>query len=137
MKYLLDTNIISEPARIAPSAAVLTRLEKHTGVMALSAVTWFELCHGVNRLSTGRRRAWLEAFLSDVVAPGFPVVAYDVAAATWHARERARCAGDGFAPALADSMIAATAAVHGLTLVTRNTRDFVVFDGLAVENWFE
>jgi tRNA(fMet)-specific endonuclease VapC len=64
-------------------------------------------------------------------------LAYDEAAAQWHAAERARLSGLGRTPAFADGQIAAIAATQQLTLVTHNSPDFQVFDGLALVDWFE
>jgi len=61
---------------------------------------------------------------------------YDAKAASWHGVERARLEQAGKAPSFADGQIAAIAAVHGLTPVTRNVYDFTNFKRLRVENWF-
>jgi tRNA(fMet)-specific endonuclease VapC len=64
------------------------------------------------------------------------VLPYDEHAASWHARERARLTKRGKPPSFVDGQIAAVAAVNGLTLVTRNVRDFVAF-AVRVESWFD
>ena len=65
------------------------------------------------------------------------MLAYDEAAAQWHAAERARLSGLGRTPAFADGQIAAIAATQQLTLVTRNYGDYQMFAGLTVVDWFE
>jgi tRNA(fMet)-specific endonuclease VapC len=64
------------------------------------------------------------------------VLPYDKIAASWHARERARLTRKGKTPSFTDGEIAAIAAVNGLVLVTRNTRDFASFSDIRVESWF-
>ena len=61
---------------------------------------------------------------------------FDLAAAQWHGRERARLMSIGRPTPVVDGQIAAIAAVNGLILVTRNTDDFAVYAGIDVENWF-
>ncbi len=61
---------------------------------------------------------------------------YDSTAALWHGEQRASLEARGLKPAFADGQIAAIAATQGLVLVTRNTSDFEVFEGLEVLNWF-
>lgn len=133
---LLDTNVVSEAVRPAPDPQVLARLGEADDVAALSAVTWHELCFGVDRVPPGRRRTALDAFVR-ALAGRFPVLPYDGRAARWHAGERARLEAVGVRPPFADGQIAATAATHGLRLVTRNVEDFARFRGLAVESWWE
>ncbi len=58
---------------------------------------------------------------------------YDLAAARWHAEERARLTKIGKTPAFADGQIASIAHRNGLILVTNNVSDF---EGLMIENWF-
>jgi len=136
MRYLLDTNILSESARPRPQAGVVERIQRHLGECAISAVTWHELLYGMERLPGSARQAQIRSFIEQV-ASLFPVLPYDRAAAAWHAAERARLAGDGHVAPWADGQIAATAAALKLVLVTRNVRDYAPFTGLVIENWFE
>jgi tRNA(fMet)-specific endonuclease VapC len=64
-----------------------------------------------------------------------PILPYDKEAAQWHARERARLEARGRNFPFVDAQIAAIAAVHELTLVTTNLRDFRAFRDLSVETW--
>ncbi|HLL62483.1 MAG TPA: type II toxin-antitoxin system VapC family toxin [Propionibacteriaceae bacterium] len=132
--YLLDTNVISEPTRSRPTPAVLARLQAAIDRCAVAAITWHELRFGIERLPDGRRKESLTDYLR-LLAPQVPILPYDQRAADWHARMRAREAGSGATRPFADGQIAAIAAVHGLTLVTRNLPDFVGIDGLLVESW--
>jgi tRNA(fMet)-specific endonuclease VapC len=75
--------------------------------------------------------------MTEVIAAALPLLAYDVAAAEWHGRERARLSKAGLTPSFADGQIAAVAAVNDLTLVTDNVRNFEHFDGLRVERWHQ
>lgn len=60
-RYLLDTNIISEPAKPKPHERFLRRFEKHFSVSAIAAVTWHEALYGAELLDDGKRkRAILE-----------------------------------------------------------------------------
>lgn len=135
ISYLLDTNAVSELARPKPDPEVAGQLAAVETSAAISAVTWHELRFGVGRMPASRRRDALDAFLVDV-GRRFPVLPYDRDAATWHAVERARLAASGRTPSFADGQIAAVAATQDLRLVTRNTADFVDFDGLRIESWW-
>jgi tRNA(fMet)-specific endonuclease VapC len=135
LRYLLDTNVISEPVRPEPHQAVMARLQAYGGMLAIASVVWHELRYGVERLPASARRTALEHYLHQVVGPNLPMLAYDGPAATWHAQERARLTLLGRTPAFADGQIAAIAHVNQLVLVTFNTADFVDFTGLAVEDW--
>lgn len=123
MKYLLDTNVISD-ARTRRSEAVADWLQKQlVRDLAISAVSILELERGVRQKERsdpiGARplRQWLDddvraMFASRVLAVDDPVA---TRAATLHIPDPR--------PEL-DALIAATATVHDLVLVTRNVRDF-------------
>lgn len=137
IRYLLDSNIVSEPARQRPDPKVQARYQAHAQETAMPSVVWHELLYGLERVAPGRKRDFLAHYLLDVVHPAMPVLPFDAAAAEWLARERARLEARGRPRPALDGMIAAVAATRGLILVTRNTGDFVGYDGLHVENWFE
>jgi tRNA(fMet)-specific endonuclease VapC len=86
-------------------------------------------------LPRSSKRKAIEAYLDSVVGATIPILPYDEAAAAWHAAERARLEKIGKTPAFVDGQVAATAKVNGLTLVTRNVKDYAAFEGLVVENW--
>ena len=135
MRYLLDTNTVSEPLRPRPNAGVIRRLQEYEGVIALPAPVWHELRFGCSRLTRSRRREAIERYLDEVVLESFPILDYDWSAADWHARERARLVAEGRTPPFVDGQIAAIAHANGLVLVTSNTDDFQAFENLKVENW--
>ena len=90
LKYLLDTNIVSEPLRPAPHPKILAHLQHHQTEMAIAAVVWHELLFGCYRLPPSAKRAAIENYLNQVVAPSLPILPYDQPAAEWQAIERTR-----------------------------------------------
>lgn len=136
LKYLLDTNVLSEPTRAVPDAGVLTRLRKAGDQAATSSVNWHELHHGLALLAPSRKRDAIAAYLESLREAELPILPYSAEAAEWHATERARLAARGLTAPFIDGQIAAIAHVHRLTLVTRNMADFKHFSGLKVQDWF-
>jgi len=136
-RFLLDTNVLSEPVMKNPNQAVMQRLKQHQTEVATAALVWHELIYGCARLSESNKKQILQKYLAEVVGPSVIILPYDEAAAAWHGRERARLSSIGKTPPFVDGQIAAVAAVNDLILVTRNTSDFEQFAGLTIENWFE
>jgi tRNA(fMet)-specific endonuclease VapC len=137
MRYLLDTNIISEPFKLDPNAQVVAKLQEYGGDLAIASVTWHELKYGYYRMPTSRRKQQLETYLNLTVRPNLPIINYDEQAAEWLAKERARLMSLGKTPSLPDGQIVAIARVNGLILVTRNISDYKEFIDLYIENWFD
>lgn len=135
LRYLLDTNIVSQPVSKAPAMNVLRKLRSVSDQCAIAAPVWHELQYGCRRLPAGKRREALEDYLADVVQVSFPILPYDDAAAKRHAAERARLEEAGTTVPFVDGQIAAIALANELVLVTGNMRDFAPFTGLTVENW--
>lgn len=119
--YLVDTNVLSELPRPRPDTEVVAWLERQREV-AISVVSIEELTFGVARAPAARRpklTRWLDGLVG---AARLLDVTPEVARAAGELR--AARASKGRPVAQADMLIAATAMVHGLTLATRNGRDF-------------
>jgi tRNA(fMet)-specific endonuclease VapC len=137
VRYLIDTNIVSELSKPQPNPHVVRQFQDNFSDLAIASVTWHELLFGCYRLPVSRKIKDTEQYLLETIYPSIPVLEYDEKAARWHASERARLSEIGLTPAFADGQIASTASTNGLILVTRNTKDFINFGDLAIENWFE
>ena len=135
MKYLLDTNVLSESIKLTPDNSVIFMLEKHQHEIVTAAPVWHELQYGCRRLPPSRKREVIEVFLLDVVKKNILILPYDDRAAEWHGKERARLSLKGKPSPFVDGQIAAIAKVNDLVLVTRNIEDFKLFSGLKTENW--
>ncbi|BAZ50968.1 PilT domain-containing protein [Nostoc sp. NIES-4103] len=136
LRFLLDTNILSEPLRPLPNTNVLEMLRRHENEIATATVVYHELLFGCYRLPESRKRQTIEKYLQEIVQPNIPLLPYDTNAAMWHATERARLVNIGKTPSFADGQIAAIANVNDLVLVTNNISDYADFTELAVDNWF-
>lgn len=135
MRFLLDTNVLSEPLRREPKRAAMQKLQRHQGEIAIASVIWHEMWFGCRRMASSAKRRAVEEYLRTVIWPTVPILPYDEPAAEWHALERARLVVEGKTPAFADGQIAAVAAVNDLILVTGNVKGYSVFQDLKVENW--
>ena len=124
MSFLLDTNVVSEWTKPRPNAGVvewLARVEEDE--VFLSVVTFAEIRHGIERLPAGDRRRRLDEWLRNDLALRFEgrIIGVDGAIADEWGRMIARREARGRAM---DALVAATAQVHDLTVVTRNAADF-------------
>jgi tRNA(fMet)-specific endonuclease VapC len=134
-RYLVDTNVLSEPVRKEPDDAVVKKLREHGGELATASIVWHEMIFGVHLLPRSRRRTVIKRYLAEVIATAVPILPYDAVAAEWHGEERARLSKAGLTPPFAEGQIAAVAVVHDLILVTDNVRNFQHFEGLRIERW--
>jgi tRNA(fMet)-specific endonuclease VapC len=105
LRYLLDTNTVSEPTRPSPNPNVLLKLREHRGELGIATVVWHELLFGWERLPQSRKKK----------------------------QSRARLTAIGRPPSFLDGQIAAVAKVNGLILLTANLAHFECFDDLIVE----
>ena len=137
VKFVLDTNIISELSKKEPDRRVLAKFQQHRFVSASCSPVHHELKFGVLRMRSAKRRKELLEFLEGLLEEGIEVLPYDRRAADIHARDRAALTAKGVAPPYVDSQIAAIAIAHDAVVATRNADDFKRFPGLQVDNWFE
>ncbi len=124
---LLDTNILSELMRPAPSPAVMSWLAAQPAAsLFISAVTEAELRYGVLLLPEGRRRADLIAALEAMLTEDFAgrILPFDSAAALAFAAIAASRWQAGKPVSQFDAQIAAIAQSRGAELATRNVADF-------------
>lgn len=124
MKFLVDANVLSEPTKPAPDPRVVAWLRKFERDIAVDPVIVGELRYGILILPKGKKRAALEHWF-DAGVRRLHCLPWDVDTGLKWAELLARLRTSGKAMPIKDSLIAATAAVHGLTIATRNRGDFV------------
>jgi toxin FitB len=127
MSYLLDTNAISEWVKPRPDPGIILWLDEvDEDRTYLSVITVGELRKGIDRLAGGRRRDRLDRWLNGGLRVRFGdrILPVDVAVADEWGRLLARAENAGTALGGIDALIAATAIVHHLQVVTRNADHF-------------
>jgi predicted nucleic acid-binding protein len=137
VKYLLDTNIISETRKTHCNPRVKTFIE---GIavedLYICSITIGEICYGMEKLSAGKKKHDLAVWLYGKLPEWFNgrIISLDTDVMTEWGRIRANT--DRTMPAV-DMMIASAAITHHMTLVTRNTGDFEGIEGLMLINPWE
>jgi len=136
MSWLLDTAVVSEPVRPKPDRSVLRWLDSHPEVdLYLSVLTVGELQKGLTRMPEGKRRQHLTQWIEEDLGSRFEgrVLPVNAEIARIWGVLAGNAENDGRPLPAIDVLIAATAIHHKLTIVTRNTRDFLA-TGVAVED---
>ena len=126
MKFLLDTCLISELLKKKPDAAVLRWLdERDEQSLFLSVLTLGELQKGISKLSPGARQDDLQAWIEHDLVERFEgrILDLDLETALIWGKLQGEAELNGEKLPVMDSLIAATAAAHGLVVVTRNIKD--------------
>ena len=123
MTYLVDANILSEPTKPSPDPRVVDWLRTHEQELAVDPIIVGELRFGILLLPRGKKRATLERWFDDGVQR-LHCVSWEVETGLKWAELLARLRAAGKAMPVKDSLIAATALLHDLIVVTRNRPDF-------------
>ena len=135
MSILLDTNVLSEAGKPSANRHVRAFLIGASD-LRISVVSIHEIEYGISLLPNGQRRSHLERDMAAIIATfgqWLIPVGEDEARLAAHYRADARKRGRVLH--LPDALIAATAKEHGLTLATRNLRDFNYLDIDIVNPW--
>ena len=130
LKFMLDTNIVIYTIKNRPEK-VRDSFKRHSGQMAISAVTFGELIYGAEKSSQPERN------LIDIegIAARLEVLSFNELAATHFGQLRTELASAGTPIGPYDQMIAGHARALGLVLVTNNIDEFDRVPGLRLENW--
>lgn len=131
MKYMLDTNICIYAIKHKPEAVIKRFLMHNPDEMCISAITYAELMHGVEKSqAVEKNRLAMSLFLSPIT-----ILEFDSYAAEEYGCVRAELEKKGTPIGPMDMLIAGHARAEGLIVVTNNTREFHRVEGLQVEDW--
>lgn len=121
----MDANVLCEATRPSAERKVLDWLGQHDASLHVSVITLGEIMRGIQLLPKGRRRTQLERWLVELTA-SFEgrILGIDLDIMNTWAELHARSQRTGRSLPSLDSLVAATALHHDLTVVTRNTADF-------------
>ncbi len=140
--WILDTNIVSEMMRPHPEPRVEIFLDSIAGQgMGLASVTVWEILNGIGQIEPGGRREDLVRRFEGILDSLFHDRVFDWTAADARAcariMESKRRRGEPLDSHLPDAMLVGTAIRHGLSIVTRNQRDFRNSGVITVNPWTE
>lgn len=138
---MVDTNVLSQgaPSQRVAARALAEWMDRNSEALFLSCVSVAEIQDGIakaRREGAVRKARDLNAWLETVLhLYGERVLIFDIEVALRTGQLSDRARGQGLGPGLADLMVAATAACHGLTVLTRNVKHFAPL-GVGVRNPF-
>ncbi|HHF7344532.1 TPA: type II toxin-antitoxin system VapC family toxin [Legionella feeleii] len=134
--YLLDTNIISELVKPKPNEKVMRRLQqKDSSMLFISVLTLGEIRKGINGITDPQKYGTISHFL-EVQLPDYfeeRILPIDQKIADMWGQVQSKLKGHHLSAI--DALIAATAIVHNLKLVTRNVKDFVHIPVEIINPW--
>ena len=138
MRYLLDTNVISELVSKQPNERVISWIDGiDDQLVYLSVITIGEIKRGIEKLPNSQRKRILNNWLNEDLLLRFDdkILAIDLPVMFTWGKLIAKLEGQGRALPAIDSLIAATAHHHDLNLVTRNEKDFDSTDVAIINPW--
>jgi len=136
IRYLLDTNILSEPLKPKSHPTVIKKLLENTDNIATAAPVVYEIVQGAKRLPESKKRIEILRYLNEFIYPQIPILPYTQEVAHLHGELQAQLTLSGKTMPIIDGQIAAIAQINQLILVTRNIDDFIHCPKLEIENWF-
>ncbi len=123
IRYLVDTNVLSETTRPNPDPGVIEWLRAHEQDIAVNPIVLGEVWFGIRLLAPSRRRDALERWFDEVVRR-IRCVPLDAGTGLRWGELLAGLRARSRSMPVKDSLIAATAIAHGMVVATRNRKDF-------------
>lgn len=123
MKFLVDANVLSEPTKPDPDARMVEWLRAHERELVVDPIVLGEIRFGILLLPEGKRRTRLEGWFDSGVRR-IHCIPWEAETGLRWARLLAELRASGRSMPVKDSLVAATALVHDLRVVTRNRRHF-------------
>ncbi|MCL2283912.1 MAG: type II toxin-antitoxin system VapC family toxin [Fibromonadales bacterium] len=137
MKYLIDTNVLSEMTKQSPNKEVVKWFVNTPDMdMFISVISIGEIIYGIERLPISTRKSKLFAWFNEVISEGFNERILDIKASTMQTWGQ-MMARHSRSLQVQDTFIAATALENNLTIATRNVKDFSDIAGLQISNPWE
>lgn len=131
MRYMLDTNICIYAIKHKPEQVFMRLQEHEPSDICISAITYAELVHGVEKSKAiEKNRVALALLLANI-----EIMSFDCSAAESYGKVRADLEKAGTPIGPLDMMIAGHAISKGYIVVTNNTKEFERVKGLRIENW--
>lgn len=137
MRFLLDTNVLSEPVSARPDAGVVAWMDElPPEEVVISAASFAEIWKGIVPLVRGRRRALLTRWVASLPEEfSDRILPVDVAISSEWGRLMAQAKAQGRSMDVVDLLLVATALVLGLTIVTRNVRHCAGWGAPVINPW--
>jgi predicted nucleic acid-binding protein len=137
-RYLLDTNVVSELVKPRPDARVVAWIRgSDEADLHLSVLTFAEIRFGIEKLPRSARRERLRGWMETELADRFEdrILGVERGIAELWGVIMARAAAMSLRLPVMDTLLAATAEYHGMTMVTRNVRDFARAEVATLDPW--
>lgn len=137
MKYVIDTNIISELAKPQPDSNVISWIQDHTEDVMITSISLEEFYYGVLLMPDGKRKRGIKRTIDGIVQDcADRTLSFDSFCGYLCAKARSQARRAGHTGTIEDFMIASICLRHNATLVTRNVKDFDYIDELEIVDPF-